>query len=65
MRLSLDSRNVQHEKLVFQLVEPYIKGFSAEAIAPNVKTVEAADAEMSDLPPVKKTKKEKQKKNKK
>uniref|UniRef100_A0A182N1Q5 Protein DIS3 homolog n=1 Tax=Anopheles dirus TaxID=7168 RepID=A0A182N1Q5_9DIPT len=28
VRLSLDSTNVQHEKLVFELVEPYIEGFS-------------------------------------
>ncbi|XP_061397184.1 exosome complex exonuclease RRP44 [Musca vetustissima] len=30
VRLSLDSSNIQHEKLVFQLVKPYIKGFSIE-----------------------------------
>lgn len=28
VRLSLDSSNVQHEKLVFELVKPYIEGFS-------------------------------------
>ncbi|XP_058054105.1 exosome complex exonuclease RRP44 [Anopheles bellator] len=28
VRLSLDSTNVQHEKLVFELVHPYIEGFS-------------------------------------
>ena len=29
--LSLDSSNVQHEKLVLKLVEPKIPGFSVEA----------------------------------
>lgn len=28
VRLSLDSTNVQHEKIVFELVQPYIEGFS-------------------------------------
>lgn len=28
VRLSLDSTNIQHEKLVFELVKPYIEGFS-------------------------------------
>lgn len=32
IRLSLDASNVQHEKLVFQLVKPYISGFSAEPL---------------------------------
>ena len=31
VRLSLDSTNVQHEKLVFELVKPYIEGFSVKA----------------------------------
>lgn len=30
IRLSLDATNVQREKLVFELVEPYIEGFSVE-----------------------------------
>lgn len=30
IRLSLDATNVQREKLVFELVEPYIPGFSVE-----------------------------------
>ncbi|XP_034662010.1 LOW QUALITY PROTEIN: exosome complex exonuclease RRP44 [Drosophila subobscura] len=51
VRLSLDSSNVQHEKLVFRLVKPYIKGFSVEP---------SADA---DNPPTKKTKKDVKKKN--
>lgn len=28
VRLSLDSTNLQHRKLVFQLVEPKVQGFS-------------------------------------
>ncbi|XP_035905748.1 exosome complex exonuclease RRP44 [Anopheles stephensi] len=34
VRLSLDSTNVQHEKLVFELVEPYIEGFSVKSDGP-------------------------------
>lgn len=30
VRLSLDSTNVQHEKIVFELVQPYIEGFSVK-----------------------------------
>ncbi|KAL9693559.1 hypothetical protein quinque_012844 [Culex quinquefasciatus] len=33
VRLSLDSTNVQHQRLVFELVQPYIEGFSVEALA--------------------------------
>lgn len=55
VRLSLDSSNVQHEKLVFQLVEPYIKGFSAEPIGS-----EEADVEMKE-PEAKKAKETPQK----
>ncbi|KAG4065176.1 hypothetical protein HA402_007573 [Bradysia odoriphaga] len=32
VRLSLDSSNVQHEKLVLELVKPYIEGFSVRSI---------------------------------
>lgn len=28
--MSLDSSNVQREKMIFELVEPYIQGFSVE-----------------------------------
>lgn len=28
VRLTLDSTNIQHEKFVLQLVQPYIEGFS-------------------------------------
>lgn len=54
VRLSLDSSNVQHEKLVFQLVEPYIKGFSAEPLT------SAEDVEMEE-PEAKKLKETSQK----
>lgn len=30
VRLSLDSSNIQHEKLMLQLVKPYIEGFSVK-----------------------------------
>lgn len=55
VRLSLDSTNVQHEKLVFKLVKPYIKGFSVET------TTEVATP-ASAQPPAKKSKKDKKKK---
>lgn len=31
VRLSLDTTNIQHEKLVLQLLRPYIEGFSFES----------------------------------
>lgn len=30
VRLMLESKNIQHEKFVLQLVKPYVKGFSVE-----------------------------------
>ncbi|KAH8346137.1 hypothetical protein KR067_006464 [Drosophila pandora] len=56
VRLSLDSSNVQHEKLVFRLVKPYIKGFSVEPKAG------ADDKDSQTPPPTKKSKKDKKKK---
>lgn len=32
VRLSLDTSNVQHEKLALELVSPYIEGFSVRSI---------------------------------
>lgn len=32
VRLSLDSDNIQHEKFVLQLVQPFIEGFSVLAL---------------------------------
>ncbi|XP_030375855.1 exosome complex exonuclease RRP44 [Scaptodrosophila lebanonensis] len=55
VRLSLDSSNVQHEKLVFRLVKPYIKGFSVE-------TGSESAADVAAPPPTKKTKKNQKKK---
>lgn len=67
VRLSLDSSNVQHEKLVFQLVKPYIKGFSVELEDGGNATTKTAttDIEMKSttaVPPQKKSKKSKQNK---
>lgn len=31
VRLSLDTTNIQHEKMVLQLVEPFIEGFSVKS----------------------------------
>ncbi|XP_016981483.2 exosome complex exonuclease RRP44 [Drosophila rhopaloa] len=57
VRLSLDSSNVQHEKLIFRLVKPYIKGFSVET------TSDVTNAQViATPPPSKKTKKDKKKK---
>ncbi|KAI8129308.1 hypothetical protein FF38_13008 [Lucilia cuprina] len=64
VRLSLDSTNVQHEKLVFELVKPYIKGFSVEPEETNETVKENNDVEISTAPPQKKSKKSKQNKNK-
>lgn len=51
VRLSLDSSNVQHEKLVFQLVEPYIKGFSAEPLTSGDVEMEEPEAKkMKEAP---------------
>lgn len=41
VRLSIDSSNIQHEKLTFELVEPFIENFSVkkEIIGQDVKKV--------------------------
>ncbi|XP_055847363.1 exosome complex exonuclease RRP44 [Episyrphus balteatus] len=63
VRLSLDSRNVQHEKLVFQMVEPYIKGFSAEPIVDEpMDTAKPTSAKKQKLDAPKKNKKQTKKK---
>ncbi|GLV32990.1 Dis3 [Carabus blaptoides fortunei] len=41
VRLSLDSNNIQHEKLVLQLVHPHIEGFSVESVSPASKRRES------------------------
>lgn len=38
IRLSLDSSNVQREKMVFELVKPYISGFSVEPMEVDIST---------------------------
>lgn len=47
IRLSLDTSNVQHEKLVFELVKPFIAGFSVEPL-PEPIDVDEAEASTSD-----------------
>lgn len=42
VRLSLDASNVQREKLVFELVEPYIPGFSVEPMEVDDEATTAA-----------------------
>uniref|UniRef100_A0A336KCD1 Protein DIS3 homolog n=1 Tax=Culicoides sonorensis TaxID=179676 RepID=A0A336KCD1_CULSO len=48
VRLSIDSSNIQHEKLVFELVEPYIENFSVKTEDPNEglgdKNIELSDS---------------------
>lgn len=53
VRLSLDSTNVQHEKLIFQLVKPYIKGFSVELN----ENIQENESSLADPPPQKRVKK--------
>jgi exosome complex exonuclease DIS3/RRP44 len=61
VRLFLDSTNVQHEKLVFQLIKPFIEGFSVvgEKQEEGSKEDEAIEAS----PPSKRKQKEAAKKN--
>lgn len=40
VRLSLDATNVQHEKLVLELVTPYIEGFSVRSIKEDVQQMD-------------------------
>lgn len=42
IRLSLDTSNVQHEKLVFEMVKPYIKGFSVDPLPEQMAIDDAA-----------------------
>lgn len=37
VQLSLDSSNIQHEKIIFELVEPFIEGFSVARTNENQK----------------------------
>lgn len=49
VRLSLDTSNVQHEKLVLQLVQPYIEGFSVRPLAEETASV-ATDSRAKATP---------------
>lgn len=51
IRLSLDASNVQHEKLVFQLVKPYIPGFSADPL--DQMELDNEDESKTDTKPIK------------
>lgn len=48
IRLSLDTTNVQREKIVFELVQPFIPGFSVKAM-----DVDSTEATEEQQPPVK------------
>uniref|UniRef100_A0A2M4CSQ7 Protein DIS3 homolog n=1 Tax=Anopheles darlingi TaxID=43151 RepID=A0A2M4CSQ7_ANODA len=50
VRLSLDSTNVQHEKLVFELVRPYIAGFSVDTGDVKDEAAPAATAPVAETP---------------
>ncbi|XP_037952749.1 exosome complex exonuclease RRP44-like isoform X1 [Teleopsis dalmanni] len=58
VRLTLDSSNVQHEKLVFNLVKPFIKGFSVEDASVMDVCENQANIQVQQ-PPKKKSKKSK------
>ncbi|XP_047503136.1 exosome complex exonuclease RRP44 [Pieris napi] len=55
VRLSLDSTNLQHRKLVFQLVKPVIPGFSYEEM--EVEVVDQPEIEIVDITRTKKRQK--------
>ncbi|XP_053603816.1 exosome complex exonuclease RRP44 [Plodia interpunctella] len=60
VRLSLDSSNLQHRKLVFQLVEPHIPGFSYVPEEKDDKSGEKEEQMEVDDGPEKKKRKEKE-----
>ncbi|KAL4708307.1 hypothetical protein ACJJTC_007713 [Scirpophaga incertulas] len=62
VRLSLDTSNLQHHKLVYQLVKPKIPGFSYET--EKAEGAGAADVEMSPVVETQETGQMKRKKNK-
>jgi len=47
VRLSLDSTNIQHEKLTFELLKPYIEGFSIQ-LSDKMDIDDASQAQPSD-----------------
>lgn len=40
IRLSLDATNIQREKIVFELVKPFIPGFSVEPMEEDAASIE-------------------------
>lgn len=58
IRLSLDATNVQREKLVFELVEPYIEGFSVEPMEVDVITAVATSSAPQQTAAMKRKQKE-------
>lgn len=62
VRLSLDTSNVQHEKLVLQMVQPFIEGFSVPSLAAEATVVE--DVPMPKSKPAGKNKASKRSHNK-
>lgn len=65
MRLSLDATNVQREKLIFEMIEPRIPGFSVESMEvdeTNDDTKSTEKRKKVETPkPVKKSKSKKKK----
>lgn len=57
VRLSLDTTNVQHEKLVFQLIKPFIEGFSITSTDVSGDQPKRKPADKADDPTLKKKKK--------
>ncbi|KAM3967167.1 exosome complex exonuclease RRP44-like protein Dis3 [Aphomia sociella] len=49
VRLSLDSTNLQHRKLVFQLVKPFVPGFSYVQEEGNTETEQKQEMEVDDV----------------
>lgn len=73
VRLSLDSTNLQHKKLVFELVKPHIPGFSVDVMdveedkeskmaADKSASKEAQEKKRKEATPVSKSAKKKSKK---
>lgn len=61
VRLSLDSTNIQHEKLTFQLIEPFIEGFSWKTPSTEVMETEQSPPQKRQGEPEKSKPKKKKK----
>lgn len=55
VRLSLDSTNIQHEKLTFELLKPYIEGFSIQ-LSDKMDIDDASQSQSSDAATKRKSK---------